>query len=264
MTSAQPKSQSGSRTSNPRHSAVWRPACSGDARTRVRASDVENRAAFRASPRQPAGLFRPSSFAARGEWRRLSQLTSAHLGSISAPLGFTAVLWLCFLWALSVLKPAQRSSADEDGAPKAPPVDFFVPGFPWERPRLKPDIARPRRSEQDPKWQVALFSRGPPHLETMAGQTDKSSTPRCFGDDDGDGELTTNPPTPCLGKRPQTPKPKAPGRPWGQGAERSPWPTDGRTAEGATPRFFFVKSPQSQCRYKAPYKADPLPEKGAD
>ena len=33
---------------------------------------------------------------------------------------------------------------------------------------------------------------------------------------DGDDELNTNPPTPCLGKRPQRPKPKGPGRPWGQ------------------------------------------------
>ena len=140
LTSAQPKSQSGSRTSNPRHSAAWRPACSGDAHTRVRASDAENRAAFRASPRQPAGLFRPSSFAARGEWRRLSQLTSAHLGSISAPLDFTAVLWLCFLWALSVLKPAGS-----------------------------------RRSEQDPtKWH---FSREAHPISKMAGQTEKPGTP---------------------------------------------------------------------------------------
>ena len=31
-----------------------------------------------------------------------------------------------------------------------------------------------------------------------------------------DDELNINPPTPCLGKRPQRPKPKGPGRPWGQ------------------------------------------------
>ena len=44
------------------------------------------------------------------------------------------------------------------------------------------------------------------------------------GDDD---ELNINPPTPCLGKRPQRPKPKGPGRPWGQ----KPL-AHGRTVEG--------------------------------
>ena len=33
---------------------------------------------------------------------------------------------------------------------------------------------------------------------------------------DDDDELNINPSTPCLGKRPQRPKPKGPGRPWGQ------------------------------------------------
>ena len=49
-----------------------------------------------------------------------------------------------------------------------------------------------------------------------------------WNDDDDDDELNINPPTPCLGKRPQRPKPKGHGRPWGQGAERSPWPTGAR------------------------------------
>jgi len=44
---------------------------------------------------------------------------------------------------------------------------------------------------------------------------------------DDDDELNTNPPTPCLGKRPQRPKPKGPGRPWGQ----KPL-AHGRTVEG--------------------------------
>ena len=45
--------------------------------------------------------------------------------------------------------------------------------------------------------------------------------------DDDDDELNINPPTPCLGKRPQRPKPKGPGRPWGQ----KPL-AHGRTVEG--------------------------------
>ena len=47
-------------------------------------------------------------------------------------------------------------------------------------------------------------------------------------DDDDDDELNINPPTPpCLGKSPQRPKPKGPGRPWGQ----KPL-AHGRTVEG--------------------------------
>ena len=46
-------------------------------------------------------------------------------------------------------------------------------------------------------------------------------------DDDYDYELNINPPTPCFGKRPQRPKPKGPGRPWGQ----KPL-AHGRTVEG--------------------------------
>ena len=44
-----------------------------------------------------------------------------------------------------------------------------------------------------------------------------------------DDELNINPPTPCLGKRPQRPKPKeGPGRPWGQQKPLA----HGRTVEG--------------------------------
>ena len=39
--------------------------------------------------------------------------------------------------------------------------------------------------------------------------------------------LNTNPPTPCLGKCPQRPKPKGPGRPWVQKHL-----AHGRTVEG--------------------------------
>ena len=40
---------------------------------------------------------------------------------------------------------------------------------------------------------------------------------------DDDDELNINPPTPCLGKRPQRPKPKGPGRPCGQDVVREQW-----------------------------------------
>ena len=42
--------------------------------------------------------------------------------------------------------------------------------------------------------------------------------------DDDDDELNTNPPTPCLGKRPQRPKPKGPGRPCRRAHRRAPPP----------------------------------------
>ena len=52
---------------------------------------------------------------------------------------------------------------------------------------------------------------------------------------DDDDELNTNPPTPCLGKRPQRPKPQGPGRPWGQKPLAY-----GRTVEGVKRTRFSV------------------------
>ena len=48
-------------------------------------------------------------------------------------------------------------------------------------------------------------------------------------DPDDEDESNINPPTPCLGKRPQRPNPKGPGRPWGQ----KPL-AHGRTVEGVS------------------------------
>ena len=52
-----------------------------------------------------------------------------------------------------------------------------------------------------------------PIHEFMAKICDGTRRVLAICDDD---ELNINPPTPCLGKRPQRPKPKGPGRPWGQ------------------------------------------------
>ena len=65
----------------------------------------------------------------------------------------------------------------------------------------------------------------PTNHRTCIGRS-RSSAKRCTWIHDDD-ELNINPPTPCLGKRPQRPKPKGPGRPWGQ----KPL-AHGRTVEG--------------------------------
>ena len=59
------------------------------------------------------------------------------------------------------------------GKSPAPAVDLFLPGFlRWERSRLKPGIARTRRSEQDRKWH--FFSGGASWLLGNGSQNDQN------------------------------------------------------------------------------------------
>ena len=75
--------------------------------------------------------------------------------------------------------PIRQTQPTHTGKPQSPASGKVLSGFQWERPRPKPN----------------------------------SSSVWLIYDDD---ELIINPSTPCLGKRPQRPKPKGPGRPWGQ------------------------------------------------
>ena len=68
----------------------------------------------------------------------------------------------------------------------------------------------PRRRADDGELHISQYPghNRPAHAVPLASARKQP--------ENDDGELNINPPTPCLGKRPQRPKPKGPGRPWGQ------------------------------------------------
>ena len=63
---------------------------------------------------------------------------------------------------------------------------------------------------------------------------------------DDDDELNINPPTPCLGKRPQRPKPKGPGRPWGQKPLAHGYIVEGAIVPGLAARGFRASASRAR------------------
>ena len=119
--------------------------------------------------------------------------------------------------ALLPRRPVPPSTHLPSSAFPSPHYTRFAPPSPlrplsW-RPAAPLIVLSPHSTSPPQRWGLGAARVASGERE----HTRKERPARLPGDRPrNNGELNTSPPAPCLGKRPQRPKPKGPGRPWGQ------------------------------------------------